>query len=35
MNALMADCGLDTGAKLRELDKQLAEILKEQGIAAS
>ncbi|MGC5400308.1 sugar ABC transporter substrate-binding protein [Streptomyces sp. DT20] len=35
VNALMADCGLDTGAKLRELDKQLAEILKEQGIAAS
>ncbi|MET7301191.1 sugar ABC transporter substrate-binding protein [Embleya sp. NPDC005575] len=35
VNALMADCGLDTNAKLRELDKQLADILKEQGIAAS
>ncbi|MFF7249739.1 extracellular solute-binding protein [Embleya sp. NPDC008237] len=35
VNALMADCGLDINAKLRELDKQLADILKEQGIAAS
>ncbi|MEU9318706.1 sugar ABC transporter substrate-binding protein [Streptomyces sp. NPDC048295] len=35
VNALMADCGLDTGSKLKELDKQLADILKEQGIAAS
>lgn len=31
----MADCDLDTGTKLKELDKQLADILKEQGIAAS
>ncbi|MFI6642659.1 extracellular solute-binding protein [Streptomyces sp. NPDC050504] len=35
VNALMADCGLDTGIKLRALDKQLAGILEEQGIAAS
>ncbi|MYW06176.1 sugar ABC transporter substrate-binding protein [Streptomyces sp. SID3343] len=35
VNALMADCGLDINAKLGELDKQLADILKEQGIAAS
>ncbi|MFI5806095.1 ABC transporter substrate-binding protein [Streptomyces sp. NPDC051561] len=35
VNALMADCGLDIGTKLGELDKQLAGILKEQGIAAS
>ncbi|MEU8889941.1 sugar ABC transporter substrate-binding protein [Streptomyces sp. NPDC048442] len=35
VNALMADCGLDIKAKLAELDKQLAGILKEQGIAAS
>lgn len=35
VNALMADCDLDTGTKLKELDKQLADILKEQGIAAS
>jgi multiple sugar transport system substrate-binding protein len=35
VNALMADCGLDIQAKLSELDKQLAGILKEQGIAAS
>ncbi|MFI8436186.1 extracellular solute-binding protein [Streptomyces sp. NPDC079020] len=35
VNALMADCDLDTEAKLGELDKQLADILKEQGIAAS
>ncbi|MEU0934149.1 sugar ABC transporter substrate-binding protein [Embleya sp. NPDC005971] len=35
VNALVADCGLDLNAKLRELDKQLADILKEQGIAAS
>ncbi|MCX5205423.1 sugar ABC transporter substrate-binding protein [Streptomyces sp. NBC_00237] len=35
VNALMADCGLDLQAKLGELDKQLAGILKEQGIAAS
>ncbi|MDK0523715.1 sugar ABC transporter substrate-binding protein [Streptomyces sp. ML-6] len=35
VNALMADCGLDIDTKLGELDKQLADILKEQGIAAS
>ncbi|GHA47452.1 sugar ABC transporter substrate-binding protein [Streptomyces spiroverticillatus] len=35
VNALMADCGLDLRTKLTELDKQLAGILKEQGIAAS
>ncbi|MFI1582691.1 extracellular solute-binding protein [Embleya sp. NPDC020630] len=35
VNALLADCGLDINTKLRELDKQLADILKEQGIAAS
>ncbi|MFF8714633.1 extracellular solute-binding protein [Streptomyces sp. NPDC015184] len=35
VNALMADCGLDVDTKLGELDKQLADILKEQGIAAS
>ncbi|MCX4862613.1 sugar ABC transporter substrate-binding protein [Streptomyces sp. NBC_00825] len=35
VNALLADCDLDTGTKLKELDKQLADILKEQGIAAS
>ena len=35
VNALMADCGLDLQAKLGALDKQLADILKEQGIAAS
>ncbi|MBT2444458.1 sugar ABC transporter substrate-binding protein [Streptomyces sp. ISL-36] len=33
VNALMADCSLDTGEKLRELDKKLADILQEQGIA--
>ncbi|MFJ2740857.1 extracellular solute-binding protein [Streptomyces sp. NPDC087440] len=35
VNALMADCGLDLRTKLTELDKQLAGILQEQGIAAS
>lgn len=35
VNALMADCGLDTRTKLRALDKQLAGILEEQGIASS
>ncbi|MER5846781.1 sugar ABC transporter substrate-binding protein [Streptomyces sp. NPDC002012] len=35
INALMADCDLDVETKLGELDKQLADILKEQGIAAS
>ncbi|MFF8691044.1 extracellular solute-binding protein [Streptomyces sp. NPDC015144] len=35
VNALMADCGLDTATKLKALDKQLADILEEQGIAAS
>ncbi|MFJ4877163.1 extracellular solute-binding protein [Streptomyces sp. NPDC088745] len=35
VNALMADCGLDLRTKLSELDKQLAGILQEQGIAAS
>ncbi|MFE4332112.1 extracellular solute-binding protein [Streptomyces sp. NPDC056831] len=35
INALMADCDLDIETKLGELDKQLAGILKEQGIAAS
>ncbi|MFF2409549.1 extracellular solute-binding protein [Streptomyces sp. NPDC058092] len=35
VNALMADCDLDIKTKLGELDKQLADILKEQGIAAS
>ncbi|MFJ1551724.1 extracellular solute-binding protein [Streptomyces sp. NPDC088246] len=35
INALMADCDLDIETKLGELDKQLADILKEQGIAAS
>ncbi|MEE1809321.1 sugar ABC transporter substrate-binding protein [Streptomyces sp. BE133] len=34
INALMADCGLDIETKLGELDNQLADILKEQGIAA-
>ncbi|WP_338702917.1 sugar ABC transporter substrate-binding protein [Streptomyces sp. Q6] len=35
LNALMADCSLNTEAKLGDLDKQLADILKEQGIDAS
>ncbi|MGB8940774.1 MAG: sugar ABC transporter substrate-binding protein [Streptomyces sp.] len=35
INALMADCGLNTKKELRDLDKQLAGILQEQGIAAS
>ncbi|MFI6940055.1 extracellular solute-binding protein [Streptomyces sp. NPDC050418] len=35
LNALMADCGLSTETKLRELDKQLAGILEEQGVSAS
>ncbi|MFI7005290.1 extracellular solute-binding protein [Streptomyces sp. NPDC050145] len=35
LNALMADCGLSTETKLRELDKQLGGILEEQGISAS
>ncbi|WP_328908773.1 sugar ABC transporter substrate-binding protein [Streptomyces sp. NBC_00234] len=35
INALLADCELDTGTELRDLDKQLGDILKEQGIAAS
>lgn len=35
INALMADCDLNTGKELRDLDKQLAGILQEQGIAAS
>ncbi|QNE78661.1 extracellular solute-binding protein [Streptomyces finlayi] len=35
VNALLADCELDTGSELRDLDKQLAGILEEQGIAAS
>ncbi|WP_329275106.1 sugar ABC transporter substrate-binding protein [Streptomyces sp. NBC_00691] len=33
VNALMADCSLDLGEKLRELDTKLAGILQEQGIA--
>ncbi|MFF4169397.1 extracellular solute-binding protein [Streptomyces sp. NPDC001744] len=33
LNALMADCSLDAGEKLRELDEKLAGILREQGIA--
>lgn len=33
VNALMADCSLDADEKLRELDKKLAGILQEQGIA--
>ncbi|MFF0746364.1 extracellular solute-binding protein [Streptomyces sp. NPDC004111] len=35
VNALMADCSLNIATKLADLDKQLAGILKEQGIAAS
>ncbi|WPO76408.1 sugar ABC transporter substrate-binding protein [Streptomyces sp. KN37] len=35
VNALMADCDLDTRGELRDLDKKLADILEEQGIAAS
>ncbi|MEV0092905.1 sugar ABC transporter substrate-binding protein [Streptomyces sp. NPDC050738] len=35
VNALVADCGLDTGAKLKELDSKLTSVLEEQGIAAS
>lgn len=35
VNALVADCGLDLNAELRKLDTKLAEILAEQGVAAS
>jgi multiple sugar transport system substrate-binding protein len=35
VNALVADCGLDTGDKLKELDSKLKAVLEEQGIAAS
>lgn len=35
INALMADCDLDTKEELTELDGKLADILKEQGIAGS
>ncbi|WP_434599323.1 ABC transporter substrate-binding protein [Streptomyces sp. A5-4] len=35
INALVADCGLDTKAELKELDGKLKGILDEQGIAAS
>ncbi|NUW38899.1 sugar ABC transporter substrate-binding protein [Nonomuraea rhodomycinica] len=35
LNALVADCGLDLTAELRKLDTKLAEILAEQGVAAS
>ncbi|WP_329114583.1 ABC transporter substrate-binding protein [Streptomyces sp. NBC_01465] len=35
VNALVADCGIDTASKLKELDSKLQGVLEEQGIAAS
>ncbi|WP_344233500.1 sugar ABC transporter substrate-binding protein [Kribbella hippodromi] len=35
VNALIADCGLDTGAELKKLDQKLGEALGQQGIGAS